>query len=329
VADHLAALGYRVSLQRFRFHPSSLLGLPILAAGLGAASIITLPLLTLPSATPGGALLVWLIVLAASAVLAAGVGAGWVALGEAREDANLIAVRSDAPIRRWIVAHLDTKAQGHSMAGRLRAVWVILAASAASVAVAVMRLWGPVPLWLAAAVTALSVAAGALAGGARLRGASRGARDNGSGVVAALAGAEQATDPATGILITGAEEFGMVGARIFAQTHGKGLARVEVLNLDTIDQEGHLYVVSHDRTGAALAGMLIPRLAALGLTVRVRRLPLGILVDSLPLARAGAAALTIGRLTRRTLRLIHTPADVPENLSLDTAERVGRAIVSN
>jgi hypothetical protein len=39
--------------------------------------------------------------------------------------------------------------------------------------------------------------------------------------------------------------------------------------------------------------------------------------------------VTIGRLTWRTLRIIHTPADVPESLSLDAAERVGRAIAVN
>jgi hypothetical protein len=49
-------------------------------------------------------------------------------------------------------------------------------------------------------------------------------------------------------------------------------------------------------------------------------------VDSLPLARAGAAAVTVGRLTWRTLRVIHTPADIPDGLSLDPAERIGRAI---
>ena len=70
-------------------------------------------------------------------------------------------------------------------------------------------------------------------------------------------------------------------------------------------------------------------MTALGPRVRARRLPTGILVDSLPLARAGAAAITFGRLTWRTLRLIHTPRDVPEGLSLELADRVGRAVVAN
>jgi hypothetical protein len=102
-----------------------------------------------------------------------------------------------------------------------------------------------------------------------------------------------------------------------------------VINFDTIDEAGRLFIVSHDPRGTASAAALAARLGSLGLTVRTRRLPLGILVDSLPLARAGARAVTIGRLTWRTLRVIHTPADVPDGLSLDTAERVGRALAAN
>jgi peptidase M28-like protein len=302
-----------------------LLGLPIFGAGIGASGLLALPLLTLPAVPAAGALAVWSVMLAATACLATGVAAGWLTFGEAREDANLIAVRSESPIRRWIVAHLDTKAQGQSMAGRLVAVWVLAAAIAGTIALVVARLWGPIPLWLSAAGGVLGVVAGALAGRGRLKGTSRGARDNGSGVVAALAFAESSSDEETGVLITGGEEFGLVGARVFTRVQGN-LQGIEVVNIDTIDEEGVLFVVSHDPRGAASAAALAQRLGSLGLAVRTRRLPLGILVDSLPLARAGAAAVTVGRLTWRTLRLIHTPADVPDGLSLDAAERVGRAI---
>jgi hypothetical protein len=302
-----------------------LLGLPIFGAGIGASAILALPLLTLPAVPAGGALAVWGVMLAATTCLATGVAAGWLTFGEVREDANLIAVRSEALIRRWIVAHLDTKAQGQSMAGRLVAVWVLAAAIAGALALVVARLWGPIPLWLGAAGALLGVAAGALTGRGRLKGTSRGARDNGSGVVAALAFAEASSDEETGVLITGGEEFGLVGARVFARVQGS-LKGIEVVNIDTIDDEGFLFVVSHDPRGAASAAAVAARLGPLGLPVRTRRLPLGILVDSLPLARAGAAAVTVGRLTWRTLRVIHTPADVPDGLSLETAERVGRAI---
>jgi len=325
VADHLTALGYRVTLQRFRFHPSALLGFPILGAGIGASALLAIPLLVLPTVPAAGALSVWAIMLAATVCLATGVAAGWFTFGETREDANLVAARSEAPIRRWIVAHLDTKAQGQSMAGRLVAVWVLAAAIVYTGALAIARLWGPIALWPVAAGGLLAVAAGALAGRGRLMGTSRGARDNGSGVVAALACAEASSDRETGVLITGGEEFGLVGARVFTGVQGS-LRDIEVVNIDTIDDEGQLYVVSHDPRGAASAAALAARLGSLGLTVRTRRLPLGILVDSLPLAKAGATAVTVGRLTWRTLRVIHTPADDPETLSLEAAERVGRAL---
>lgn len=328
VADHLTSLGYTVSLQRFRFHPSALLGMPILGAGIGAAALLALPLLTLPAVPAAGALAVWAIMLLATICLAVGVGAGWLTFGEAREDANLVAVRPQAAVRRWIVAHLDTKAQAQSMAGRLVAIWTLAAAITVTGAVAVARLWGPIPPALGTAGVALAVLAGALAGRGRLRGTSRGARDNGSGVIAALAFAEASADEGSGVLITGGEEFGLVGARVFAGAQGS-LEGIDVVNIDTIDDHGLLFVVSHDPRGAGAAAGVAAQLRPLGLPVRTRRLPLGILVDSLPLARAGARAVTVGRLTWRTLRVIHTPADVPESLSLEPAERVGRAIAVN
>jgi hypothetical protein len=252
VARHLAALGYRVSLQHFRFHPSALLGFPILGAGVGAAALLALPLLALPGVPGWGALAVWFLVLAGTACLSVGVAAGWLNLGDARQDANLLAVRGEAAPHRWIVAHLDTKAQGQSMAGRLVAVWLMVVAVGCGTGLALARLGAPLPLWAAAAGASLAVLAGALAGRGRLRGTSRGARDNGSGVVAALAFAETSDDAGTGILISGAEEFGMVGARMFVRVQGS-LEGVTVVNLDTIDGEGVLFVVSHDARGRGVA----------------------------------------------------------------------------
>jgi Peptidase family M28 len=328
VVEHLTALGYQVSTQPFRFHPSALMGLPIFGAGVGASALLALPLLTLPAMPGPGALVVWAVILTATICLAVGVAAGWVPLGPAREDANIIAVRSGKSMRRWIVAHLDSKAQAQSMAGRLVTVWLLAAAILFLTTLTVARLWGPLPLWLGAIGAALAIVAGALAGRGRLRGTSRGARDNGTGIVAALAYAEASSDPETGILITSGEEFGLVGSRIFARMRGK-MAGVEVVNFDTIDDEGHFFLVSHDARGATLASELAGRLTRLGMNVRTRRLPIGILVDSLPFARAGAGAVTVGRLTWRTLRLIHTPADVPGTLSFDAAELIGRAIALN
>lgn len=256
-------------------------------------------------------------------------GLGWVVFGEVRDDANLVARRGHGPVARWLVAHLDTKAQAQSMAGRLVALWAVVAAVAGMSAAALGRLAGPLPLALAAAAAGSALLAGALAGRGRLRGRSRGARDNGTGLAALLAAAEASTDPGTGVLVTGAEEFVLAGARIFAQLEAGRLGGVTAVNFDTLDQQGPLYLVSHDRRGEQLAEACARRVAGLGHRVRSRRLPVGILVDSLPLARAGADAITVARLSWDTLRLIHTPRDVPEGLSMDPAERVGRALAVN
>ena len=328
-AEHLEALGYRVTLQPFRFHPSGLLGFPLVGAGLVFTSLLVTPLLVLPGVPGWGALAVWLAGGGGSVLLALGVGLGRLPLGESRQDANLIARRGEARVSRWIVAHLDTKAQMQSMAGRLVAVWVVVLAAAALTGLAAARLLGALPWWLAVPGLLLSLIGGTLAGRGRLRGASAGARDNGSGVAAALALAAACRDPGTGICLTGAEEFGMVGARVFAHQLVGPASAVEVVNFDTLDQEGDLYLVAHDARGAELASRLEPRLGGLGPTVRRRRLPVGILVDSLPLAQAGARAVTIGRLTWRTLRIIHTPSDRPDGLSLELAEAVGRALAPN
>jgi len=331
VTDHLTALGYHVAVQRFTFAPSTLLAFPLFGAGLGWLALLLTPLLIIGGVSSWVPLAVWSFGLIAITVLATSIGLGWVnvgigGMGEPREDANLIATRSDQPIERWIVAHLDSKAQGHSMAGRLIAVWFVLAAILALTAMTAVRLRGPVPLSAAAFGGALTLIAAALAGQGRLRGGSQGARDNGTGVAAALAAAEAVTDPAVGILITGAEEFGLVGARIFAQQAAGRLEGVEVVNVDTVDDEGVLTLVTHDRGGRRLAAHLEKTLNSAARPIRERRLPLGIFVDSVPLAKAGADALTIGRLTWRTLRRIHTPRDTPQQLSLDTAIQVGQAL---
>ena len=87
--------------------------------------------------------------------------------------------------------------------------------------------------------------------------------------------------------------------------------------------------MTHDSRGNALAETEAARLQAAGLAPRRRRLPLGILVDSVPLARAGVPALTVGRLTWRTLRRIHTARDTADDLSLVAAEQIGRALGAN
>ena len=252
---------------------------------MGGLALILLPFLGFPRLPDWSALAVWITGLLALSIIATGIGLGWVSLGEAaREDANLIATRGSAPPQRWIVAHLDSKAQGHSMAGRLVAVWVSGLAIAMLTILSLVRLAGaPSPVWLALGA-AVALAAGILSGRGRLAGKSLGARDNGTGLVAALTAAASTSDPRIGILITGAEEFGLVGARVFARL-APSLHDTEFINLDTLDHEGRLYIVSHDTAGARFARKLEPALAEVRLPLQRRRLPLGISWTALPWPR--------------------------------------------
>jgi hypothetical protein len=324
VSAYLRELGYEVTPQPFTFSPASLLAFPVFGAGLGGLALILFPFLSSDRSPAWAAVAILLPGLLALSGLAVGIGLGWMSLGESlREDANLIATRGESSPTRWIVAHLDSKAQGQSMAGRLVAVWVVALAIAALSGLALGRLFSVLSPMLAGAGVIIGIIAGVLAGRGRLKGRSHGARDNGTGVVAALAAAA-APHARVGVLITGAEEFGLVGARIFARLW-KGDPDSEFVNVDTVDQEGDMYLVSHNSRGHALASALHPALAALGVPIRRRRLPLGIFVDSAPLGRI-APSVTIGRLTWRTLRRIHTPADTTDGLSYRTAEQVGKAI---
>ncbi|MEO8226295.1 MAG: M28 family peptidase, partial [Gemmatimonadota bacterium] len=297
--------------------------------GLGWLALMLAPLLVLAAVPAWAAAALWIGGLGALACLAAGVGLGWTTFGGvSREDANLIARRPGAVVTRWIVAHADTKAQGHSMAGRIVAVWAVLVALTIATLAALYRAGGVIPAPAVVAVVLVAIVAGGLAARGRLRGRSAGARDNGSGLLAALVAAETAIDGTTGILITGAEEFGLVGARIIARVTPELLRGTEVVNVDTVDDAGLLYLVSHDPSGAALAERLRPALERLGPPVRRRRVPLGVFVDSHPLSRAGVPAITIGRLNWATLRRLHTARDTADGLSLDMADAVGRAIAS-
>lgn len=328
--QELEALGFSVEVQRFAFSPASLNAFPIFGAGLGWLTLLQIPLLAVAAAPRAAALGVLLVGLVALALVVRGVALGWPDRGAAlREDANLIATRPGVPVTRWIVAHVDTKAQGHSMAGRLVAVWVSILAIACLVAAATGRISGVPSTWLVAGTAGLGMAAGALAGRGRLRGTTPGSRDNASGIVAALSAAAAApAGSGIGILLTGAEEFGLVGARILAEQRPALVRGLEVVNVDTVDERGALSIVIHDDAGRGLAASLAPRLAGIGEGPRVRRLPLGIFVDSYPLARAGARAVTVARLDWQTLRVLHTPRDTPAGLSFETAEAIGRAIAA-
>lgn len=245
-----------------------------------------------------------------------------------RTDANLIATRGGAAIRCWLVAHLDTKAQAQSMAGRLFTVWIAALAVGGLLVAALFRLKAPLPPAVAWVLGGMGLVAGVLIARGRLKGSSPGARDNASGLLAVLTAAEAGADPSIGVIITSGEEFGLAGARVLARERPELFTGKQVLNVDTVDDEGTLWVVRHGPAGAALAARVLQQVDGLAPVNRQRALPLGIMVDGAALAGVASAAVTIGRLGWGTLRRLHTPLDTPQGLELTTAERLGERLAA-
>ena len=323
LSAHMQALGFQVDVQRFVFSTGTLNALPVAGAGLGWLTILMIPLLLMAGAPAWAALAAWVLGLAALGSVAAGIAFGWApARGEQREDANLIIQRPDALIERWIVAHVDTKAQRHSTAGRVVAVAIAMLGVVVMLAVATTRLGAVPPAWLVSAASGLTLAASVLCARGRLKGRTVGAVDNGSGIVAALIAAET-SDDRTGFIFTGAEEFGLVGARILAQQTPELVRSRDVLNVDTVDDAGSVAIVSHDRLGAQLARRVAQTLLLPELRVQRRRLLPGIMVDSQAFARAGARAITLARLNWSTLRRVHTRRDTSAAMNFGTARAIG------
>ena len=283
-----------------------------------------------PNAAPVAALLLWAFGTASLGLLAWTFGRGVRPPGAVlRRDANLIATRPGAQVKYWLVAHLDTKAQGHSMAARLIAVWWVVASLALMLGLAVLRLWSgtkPIDPTLVVAMVAVAVIAGTLAGRGRLKGTTTGARDNGTGLLALLSAIEQTRDPALGVIVTGAEEFGVVGARHLVEAEPALVAGAAVINLDTLCDSGSVYVITHRGSGSALATRVRKILQPLGVSIVQRRLPLGIVTDGVSLARVAGAVVDVSRLDWSVLRLIHTPQDSLDRLDPTFAESLGRSL---
>lgn len=323
IAVLLTSMGYDVTEQPFACGPGRLEALPLVGTGLTFMALLLGPLL-FADLHRFAALAVYVIGCFLIAALAVRAGLGQPP--RERMDANLIAARPSATPRIWIVAHLDTKAQRQSMLGRLVSIWFSIAVVIIAGVAVIARLQGPLSASLALGCGALLLVAGALLGRGRLEGQTAGACDNGSGIVALLAAAEQSKGDSIGFIVTSAEEFGMLGAEAIARERATMFPGCAVVNFDTIDDAGTIYVVRHDNRSAPLARLTVDLLKGLAPSVHGRRLPVGILTDSLPLSRVAAGTITIGRLDRHTLRRMHTPLDAPGTCGYETARRVGQAV---
>jgi hypothetical protein len=240
------------------------------------------------------------------------------------EGVNLIAVRPRARVTVWLVAHYDSKGQPLSMATRLAAAALAALGALELLALVARGLLGSLhPGLLDLLAGAAGVAGILLLAANRVTNRSAGAVDNATGVVAVLATLDALPpDAGVGVLFPDAEEYGMLGARALARERANLLGDTCIVNFDGIDDRGFTIALVHR------AGPTVERMAAVLGARRARWLP--VLVDGLVLAGAAREAVTIMRGDWGTAKVVHTPRDSAQRLTLEgvrtVAEGVARAL---
>ncbi len=273
---------------------------------LGGAATASSALAERATWLPGAALTAGLVLLARFAQAMLGDAVLTLPLVRARSS-NLIATRGNAFPRIWLVAHLDSKSQPIPSAARVAGIVLVAASVAAALTAAMLQLLA-MPHRMGWQIAALLVVVGAPLMMASLVGhRSDGAVDNASGVAAVLAAAARVRpDVALGVLMPSAEELGLAGARAWAREAARTARPGVALNCDGVDDHGELTIMY---SGARPDHLLATISAAAMQPVRVRRMPLGLLTDSVAFAERGWQTATVSRGGLATLRRIHTHRD--------------------
>lgn len=303
--------GFVVSREAFTYSAfPGRYGTPI-GGAVGGATVLCAAWQGLARGSGGGALFALLIGVALLLALArVMLGDGVLALPLLRaRSVNVVATRAGSTPRAWLVAHTDSKSQPLPSLVRVAGVTLLVGALALALVAAALQL-AALPNRTAWWVAILAALVGAVPVMASVVGArSAGALDNASGVAAVLRAAEL-LDPraAVGVLLPSAEELGLAGARAWARAraqdgaHAPGVA----LNCDGVDDEGELTIM-HGANPPADVIAAIQRSSSR--PVRVRRMPLGLLTDSVALSDAGWRAVTVSRGSFASLRRVHTSDD--------------------
>ncbi len=211
-----------------------------------------------------------------------------------------------------LMAHLDTKSQLVPLSVRALAIAAAVSAWVVLMAVSLISISQPV----SEAVTFVTAVVGVLAATmitlSWADNDSPGALDNASGVATLLGVAQRELERGdVAFLVTDAEELGLVGARDAAHrlppVHG-------VINVDGIDDRGHFFVMErygYPRRGLAphLTAAILMAATELGMPAIRRAVPLGVLVDHMPIMDAGIPALTVMRGNLSSLHRVHRPGD--------------------
>ena len=135
-------------------------------------------------------------------------------------------------------------------------------------------------------------------------------------------------------LAAGAEEYGMCGALRYVQAHADEYDRENtfVINLDGLGVGNGVNVVTRygippTQTTSTLTNLLRTSGESLGVQVSERYLPIGVGLDSIPIASRGfeTVTLTAGDVGRTALK-IHSKQDSPDLLNVVSLQQVGELI---
>ncbi|HUF67359.1 MAG TPA: M28 family peptidase [Longimicrobiales bacterium] len=227
--------------------------------------------------------------------------------------ANMLAGSGAA--RFLIVAHRDSKSQPMPLI--LRVGGAVGAVLAWLTLVAIVAANGQAP---AVATTAgiIGGICGLVISRCCVGNDSDGALDNASGVAGLLRIARIEADRGShdvAFLVTDAEEFGLVGARVAAASFPDVEA---VINLDGLDDDGPIVLIDGRSPLASPPSRLTWTLDQCATErdaqVRHRGLPPGLLLDHVPFSRAGHHAVTIMRGRLRSLARVHRPGDTADRM---------------
>ena len=277
-------------------------------------------------------------------------------VGRKYDSENIVATNGRKPNDNTpallFVAHYDSKSQVLPIAVRAVAYGIAIVGLMALTTVMVIEVatlaWFPnyiTRVWLSDAIVIVWSAAGTTTLCLLLlqinftQNRSPGGFDNASGVGVMLEIARvvmaRGEKKSITFLAAGAEEYGMCGALRYVQKHTCEYdeENTYVINLDGLGVGNGVNVVTGYgippvRTTDALTDFFRASGEALGIQVSERHLPIGVGLDSIPIASRGfeTVTLTAGEVGRVALK-IHSERDTCELLNTKSLQQVGELIV--
>ena len=317
----LAARGFAVEEHRFPASPDALWAVALSGVVLAWGALLAVPLAALPGT--GMLLACWVLTLEVGLlVFARAASRGLRLTSHSVSGVNLVAVRPHTSVAVWFTGHYDSKGQPLSMATRLVGALLAGLGFVALLGLVALRVrrgaeGGWEPAWIGLAAPALL--GGLLLSRNRPTNDSAGAVDNATALVTILAAVDALPpDAAVGVIFPDAEEYGLLGARALVRERPALFRETAVLNFDGIDDRGAPIACLH-RPGATTEAVVRALRAR-----RARLLPA--LVDGLAFARVARECLTIMRGDWGTARIVHTPRDTADRLTLGGSREVVTAV---